>query len=197
MIFIHILFLLYIIACSTKSDEFETFHFNINRNLLSQAWIDSTLLFSFSPPKSWKAADTTTLNVIRSKMNDEYSFSPKNEFRMIQLFADSLKKNFCSISSIDFRTEMSSSDSLIQFFDQQIRGEFQASEINTAKVMLDRFKGLQYRIILPDRILFKLIFINARPKIIQVDYAIARSTYYETIESVESSLGSIYELRKE
>ncbi|RQV97722.1 hypothetical protein EH221_03555 [bacterium] len=193
-IIFQIVSLLIIFACSTQSDEFETFHFNINRNLLSQAWTDSTTYFSFCHPKGWHSADSLTLHTIRSRMKNEYKLQ---NFKLVQLFSDSLNTDFCSVSRVDLRNEMSNADSIVQFFNQQITKKFDGSEINHAKIKIDDYQALQYRIITPDRVLFKLIFINTHPEIIQLDYAIARSTYQEIIESVESSIGSIHDSRKE
>jgi len=191
--FLNILFFSSIFLCSCKNSQenFELLYFNVNSNLLNPVFADSAHGFSFCPPKGWNAVVPETLDRVREKMKKEGTFPGCGPYDVIQIFSDSVKMNFCILSTCTFPPSKSRLQEKIAFIDEQMREKFSQYPIHPGKIRLGSWKVLQYRILTEHQVLFKLFFLDLSNQWIQLDYAIARSVYNQKIESVESSLGSV------
>lgn len=184
-------------SCQNSHENFEQLYFNVNANLLNPVFLDSSYGFSFSPPRGWNAVTPEILDKIKQKIKKEVPFPGGAPYHIIQVFSDSLHMNFCILSACTFPPKISLLKEKISLIDQQVREKFSKYPLQQGKIRLDRWKVLQYRILTEHQVLFKLFFLDLSNQWVQLDYAIARSSYSQTIESIESSLGSIHSTKRE
>lgn len=198
-IFLNILFFssIFFDSCRNTQQNFKKLYFNVKADLLNPVFTDSVHGFSFCPPKGWNAVVPETLDKVKQRMEKEMVFRGSSPFNVIQIFSDSTQTNFCVLSIFTFPHEKFALHDKISFIDQQIRERFSQHPIQQGRIILDQWRVLQYRIITAHQVLFKLFFLDSSNQWIQLDYATARSSYYPTIESIESSLGSVRFAKRE
>jgi hypothetical protein len=73
---------------------------------------------------------------------------------------------------------------------------FKTKNINQGKFKINGIKTIQYIITAQEIVLIKLIF-NIKGFYYQLDYIIPLSNYEEKLRSIESSIGSIFEIKED
>ncbi len=179
--------LLCVVSCSGQSDAEDAFlpaEFDTRQDLLSgQVLIDST--FFMQAPLAWADLDTGSFNVVREAIsNDTAAFFTLEPIRIMSSPAGAS----CIISKI--ADNLSVFESLNEDFKGKLKLTSQSENVTKGSFSVGGVRVVQYRVITPDLIAFKL-FCLVDTGYYQIDYLLPAGLYEGEIRKVESSIGSI------
>lgn len=180
------------LGCSeTKTTNTDDIFFAVDRTLLNPAYIDSTLGISFCPPKGWNPLQDSTLKAARSRLENSTTNDDSLSFQLIQFFTNLEKSAFCSLTEVGSADSSETLISIAETYKTSLKSKFPNLEIRQGSFTTRGLNVVQFLIQLEEKILFKLIALLPNKKIVQLDYAIARTIYPNFIKHIESSIGSI------
>lgn len=182
-----LLALLCVISCSGQSDAEDAFlpaEFEVRQDLLSdRLLIDST--FFMQAPLTWADIDTGSFNVVREAIsNDTAAFFVLDPIRILS----SPGGASCIISKV--ADNLSVFEALNEDFKGRLKLTSQSEDVTKGSFSVGGVKVVQYRVITPDIIAFKL-FCLIDTTYYQIDYLLPAGIYQDEIRKVESSIGSI------
>ena len=183
-------------SCQTSPDrlEFESMYFRVNDDYIDKTVQDTLLSIEYAPPKGWIQIDSLTLHALKARMNvSEYRHST---YSLRTMYTDSLKKHLFILGELQVPDSLKNVKDVHQIVDSAIHDKFQNIEIGKGTFLVNGVKTIQYRMIWPDRINYKLFLFPERNRITQIDFAIAQPVSQELTEQIESSIGSIKGLQE-
>ncbi|MFC2088205.1 hypothetical protein ACFLSX_01260 [Calditrichota bacterium] len=177
-----------------RKEEHADVIFNIDSTLLGPRYENLQLKFAFYPPKDCHPLSDGLLIKIRTRLDSIAESSDSIRFQLIQIFVDSTNQFSCSVSRIIHTISDSNSKDSTSNYLRFLKDKFATATIQKGTYKLNDFEINQYLLITEQKVIFKLTFASPGNKIIQLDYAIARSIYPDFIRHIESSIGSISKL---
>jgi hypothetical protein len=182
-----LLALLFVVSCSGQSDAEDDFlpaGFDVQQDLLSeQMLIDST--FFIRAPLTWADIDTAAFSTVRKAIRqDTAAFFDLEPIRILS----SPDGASCIISRVV--CDPFGFYSLNEDFKQSLELSSQSENVVRGSFSVNDIKVVQYRVVTPDVIAFKL-FCLVDTRYYQIDYLLPADIYQNEIRKVESSVGSI------
>ena len=182
-----ILALLQAVSCSGEADGEDTFlpaEFEVRQDLLSAPTvIDSA--FAIQTPSGWADIEANAFDIVREAIaGDTASFFALEPLRVVSSPAGAS----LIISKLGHRRHVF--DLLGEDFEQRLKVTSRSDDVVRGTFSVDDAKVVQYRIITPDVIAFKLFCLIAG-NYYQIDYLLPTGVYRDEIRKVESSIGSI------
>jgi len=180
------IFYLLIMACSQQAQpEYQAIDFTVNEAVLGTSYLSESIPFNLRYPMDVQAVDSTDFLTIRESVN-----SDTNAYFMMKLLdiKRSTSGSVVTISIIDRLEEKSKI--LDDQYMEQLKTTFNTNSVIRNKVLINNIPSIQFIVTAEDYINIKL-FLLFEPNIFQIDYFIPSGQYYELLEQVESSIGSI------
>lgn len=169
-------------------------YFHVDNALLGDCQQDSSLYIEYTPPKGWIETDSQTLLALKEKMNvSEYKHST---YSLKTMYTDSLRKHLFILGELILPDSLRQIELVHEIVDQAIHDKFQDIEIGKGSFLVNGIKTIQYRMIWPERINYKLFMFPHKNCITQIDFAIAQPVSQGLTEQIESSIGSIKGLQE-
>jgi hypothetical protein len=179
--------LLQIVSCSGEADGEDSFlpaEFEVRQALLSApVVIDSA--FVIQAPSGWADLDTAAFNIVREAVAGDTAAFFTLELLRVMSSPDGAS---CVISK--FMHDPRVFDLLNESFEQRLKFTSQSDDVVRGTFSVNGVKVVQYRIITPEVIAFKL-FCLIEDTYYEIDYLLPKNAYREEIRKVESSIGSI------
>ena len=189
-----IVLLLSTISCSSNNkidNGFTEISFNVDENLLSNTPEMIENIFQIKFPADFNKIDDINFQAIKTAID-----SDTTSFFQMSLIA--VYKSLSGSTSI--LSKILSDKNVINEIDSTyynvVVDNFKTKNINQGKFKINGIKTIQYIITAQEIVLIKLIF-NIKGFYYQLDYIIPLSNYEEKLRSIESSIGSIFEIKED
>ncbi|MBN1155501.1 hypothetical protein JXB12_11335 [candidate division KSB1 bacterium] len=185
---------LFIANCSRSSkddDRYETLSFEVQSDLLSETFIDSTLGIQFAPPRDWKRIDSTLMSQLNDRLTLSENDSSAYAVTVREMFLDSVHTSLCAISTYERIDSTISFDDFINEFVEVAHINHASTIKKEGRSVINQLKF--YQIIVMDKKTVNLKFVGKHhaPYPFQIDYIVPVNVYPNVIRSIESSIGSI------
>ena len=184
--------LISIISCSEKiGKETKSISFNINSSLLGPIYKESQ--FSFQPPKNCTPISSDLFTQLQKNISENMHFS---DFKVIpkEIFANQDSSFFCNFSKV---IATKKTPNKVKIFYQSILEKYSNTKIDTASFKYNDFMFNQIIVSSHKNILIELIINSKNQEIFIIDYLIPNKIYPQKIRAIESSIGSIQNIKKE
>ena len=189
-----IVLLLSTISCSPDNkinDGFTEVVFNVDSNLLSKTPVTIENIFQITYPSDFNKIDDINFQKIKTVIeSDTASF-----FRLSPLTVYKSSSGSTSILS-KIISEENVFNKIDTTYYNLLANNFEIKKVNQGKIIINGIKTIQYIITTQEIVLIKLIFI-LKGFYYQLDYIIPLSIYKENLRSIESSIGSIFEIKED
>jgi len=174
--------------------EFLPLQFNVDQNLLSAVYADSSLAFQFQPPQGWNKLGGNDLEQLKQRIH--LSISDTSIFRISpeQFFYEPVNKCLCALSSFTTFPEGMRFDSFIRDFQKAFEASLTTQSVKQGYFQLDEFLVYQLLIMDEKNVSFKLICQGKTAQPFEIDYIVPMTVYESLLKSVESSIGSLKSL---
>jgi len=173
------------------SDEYEQLSFNINNELLSDVFIDSTLDLQFSPPLGWKRLDKSIISQLKNQLKLTISDLPHYQLTPKEIFFNDENNALCAISVYLNVPDTASFKDFRQAYKRFVLDNFSET---LKKNDLSRINNLNfYQMVIMDQkvVNFKFFGKNNSKHPYQIDYIIPNDEYSDLMKSIESSIGTL------
>ena len=184
--------ILLVLTCSpTAEPDYLPVEFSVNADLLGESFYSHLLSFSIDYPLEVQVVDSA------EKLNFQESIrADTNAYFKIDLLDmnHSSRGMVITVSIIDSIETVSKI--LNDHYLEQLKTTFNTQAIKRNQVSINNIHTVQFIVTSEEYINIKL-FMLLKPSIIQVDYFIPDHQYYELLEQIESSIGSISHKKKE
>ena len=182
------------ISCSNSiklTDDFNEVVFNVDENLLADTPVMIDNNFRIKYPLDFNEIDGINFQTIKTTIDSD----TKSFFQMSLLVANNSLKGSSSILS-KILSEKNVFNELDSNYYNLLVDNFGTKNVNKGKIKINGIKTIQYIITTPEFVLIKLIF-YLKGFYYQLDYIIPFSIYEENLRSIESSIGSIFEIKED
>lgn len=160
--------------------------FEVNEKFLGESYLDSLSNITLRIPVGWKDSDDSSDNTLQSKMSLLRQNSNSKKF-----YLDSLQKASLIISYIDQPENL---DLIFTNPDSVYNTTKNWMSITKSQFVLNGLETFQFLLQNQNVVNFKLL-VRGRNTTLQVDYIVDRASYIQEIKKIESSIGSIEQLR--
>jgi hypothetical protein len=189
-----IILLLSSISCSSDNkidDGFTEIVFNVDENLLSNTPEMIENIFQVKFPVDFNKIDDINFQAIKTAID-----SDTTSFFQLSLLA--VYKSLSGSSSILSKiiSDKNVFNEIDSTYYNMVVDNFRTKNINQGKIKINGIKTVQYIITAQEVVLIKLI-INVKGFYYQLDYIIPLSKYEEKLRGIESSIGSIFEIKED
>ncbi len=189
-----IVLLLSTISCSSNNkidNGFTEIVFNVDTNLLSNTPEMIENIFQIRFPVDFNKIDDINFQAIKTAID-----SDTTSFFQLSLLA--VYKSLIGSSSIlsKILSDKNVFNEIDSTYYNMVVDNFKTKNINQGKFKINGIKTIQYIITAQEIVLIKLIF-NIKGFYYQLDYIIPLSNYEEKLRSIESSIGSIFEIKED
>jgi hypothetical protein len=182
-----LLALLQVVSCSGEAGGENSFlpaEFEVRQDLLSPPTVVDSA-FVIQAPSAWADIDAEAFNIVSQTISaDTAAFFALEPLRVMS----SPNGASCIISKVG--GDLNVFDVLNQDFERRLKLSSQSEDVVRGTFSVNGIKVVQYRIITPGVIAFKL-FCLVGGGYYQIDYLMPTGVYREEIHKVESSIGSI------
>jgi hypothetical protein len=189
-----IILLLSSISCSSDNkidDGFTEIAFNVDENLLSNTPEMIENIFQVKFPVDFNKIDDINFQAIKTAID-----SDTTSFFQLSLLA--VYKSLSGSSSILSKiiSDKNVFNEIDSTYYNMVVDNFRTKNINQGKIKINGIKTVQYIITAQEVVLIKLL-INVKGFYYQLDYIIPLSKYEEKLRGIESSIGSIFEIKED
>ena len=191
---LNIVLLLSTISCGSDNrinDGFTEILFNVDKNLLSKTPTTVENIFQITYPLDFNKIDDNNFQKIKTSIDSDSS----SFFQISLLTVYNSLSGYSSILS-KIISEKNVFNELDSNYYNLLVDNFRTKNVNKGKIKINGIKTIQYIITTPEIVLIKLIF-NLKGFYYQLDYIIPLSIYEENLRSIESSIGSIFEIKED
>ncbi len=189
-----IVLLLSTISCSSDNnihDGFTEIAFNVDTSLLSNTPEMIENIFQIKFPVDFNKIDDINFQAIKTVIDsDTTSFFPLS---LLAVYKSSSGSSSILSKILSDKNVFNEIDST---YYNMVVDNFKTKNINQGKFKINGIKTIQYIITAQEIVLIKLIF-NIKGFYYQLDYIIPLSNYEEKLRSIESSIGSIFEIKED
>ena len=189
-----IVLLLSTISCSSNNkidNGFTEISFNVDENLLSNTPEMIENIFQIKFPVDFNKIDDINFQAIKTAIDsDTTSFFQMSLIAVYKSLSGSTSILSKILSDKNVFNEIDST------YYNVVVDNFKTKNINQGKFKINGIKTIQYIITAQEIVLIKLIF-NIKGFYYQLDYIIPLSNYEEKLRSIESSIGSIFEIKED
>jgi len=189
-----IILLLSTISCSSNNkidNGFTEISFNVDENLLSNTPEMIENIFQIKFPVDFNKIDDINFQAIKTAIDsDTTSFFQMSLIAVYKSLSGSTSILSKILSDKNVFNEIDST------YYNVVVDNFKTKNINQGKFKINGIKTIQYIITAQEIVLIKLIF-NIKGFYYQLDYIIPLSNYEEKLRSIESSIGSIFEIKED
>ncbi len=189
-----IVLLLSTISCSSNNkidNGFTEISFNVDENLLSNTPEMIENIFQIKFPVDFNKIDDINFQAIKTAIDsDTTSFFQMSLIAVYKSLSGSTSILSKIISDKNVFNEIDST------YYNMVIDNFNTKNINQGNFKINGIKTIQYIITAQEIVLIKLIF-NIKGFYYQLDYIIPLSNYEEKLRSIESSIGSIFEIKED
>jgi len=185
--------LLALAGCDRKNAENqpEELAFTVRQELLAPAIVDSTLGFSWAPPRGWQPLPAEQRDQIAAAVQKTQNQQDMLTARPIYIFIDRDRQLFCTVSQF---LRLGMDDSMIARVQKGIVHKFPQAEIRQGVFRLHGLTIHQSRIVTGGRIIYKFFIVQQNHPSCLLDYIIPHDDYEKNLQSIESSIGSLQPL---
>ena len=191
---------LWVIACSQRSEpetssdkkQMNQMAFEVQRERLGDSLGSQRCGVSMFAPRDWKPLAPEMLEQMRSRIaaltHDTAAFRLQPEY----VFAKQQTGVSLTLSRVLFRdTTLSGSVRLQHYTASLLAANPDTNTVKTAAFLKGDIPITQVFLRHEQQIAYKLLFLNARNEILQLDYVLPLQVFEAEIKAVESSIGSI------
>lgn len=182
-----LLIFLFIWNCEKPdAEKVKELSFRVNKNLVGEPYRNELLGFSFCPPKSCESISKDILKQAGSAMLDS-SQSDSCHYELLCAALNVQEQFICLVTGID---NLCTENDMKNYLDA-IKLKMSQYDIRPSVFYYNGFKIQQILIMMPEKIIFKLIVPQSEKKSFQIDYIIPEVYYKKNLEAIESSIGSL------
>jgi hypothetical protein len=182
--------LLFLGACEKqRTDQVPELSFRVNQNILGESFRNEQFGFAFCPPQNCQSLSKESLTEAGKKLLD-FTQADSFHFELVYAALNPQEQFVCMVTGIEnLRTEMD----MKKYLDA-IKLKMGQYDIRPSIFNYQGFKVQQVLIMMPDKIIFKLIIPQPEKKSFQIDYIVPQVYYKNNLEAIESSIGSLTKL---
>lgn len=185
-------FIIFIVFASCSGEKKEAakapqaISISVDSTLVEEIYQNDDLGFSFHPPSGWKRVDDSTLNLIRSEVEEGLSEMAFADINMYAVFLNKLEKCLAGVFEVGIN-----GNKKIEEYKDLFKAVEEPKGQRIAEYMKDRIHILQFVIPKNKSLNYKLVFESPKDKLIQVDYFVPKNIYKTKSKAIESSIASI------
>jgi hypothetical protein len=186
------------LACtqhSPKPPGLPNIQFAVDSSLIGARITDTTLGFSFAPPRAWDPLPGKSLTEAQREAAERSEVvvtkKPTAAPELLKAWNHPATGSVVVMTSfMNFDTRDTSGT--IQEFEKYYRGLSPNADIRSTVFSTKTFKVHQLMVVDDQRVNFKMVFSNPRlKKPIQFDFVVPRGSYPELVKTIESVAGSV------
>ncbi len=184
--------ILSVLSCSPKADpDYLPVEFSVNADVLGESFSYSLLSFSLNYPRDVQPVDSAAFLNFQESVKADTNGYFKIELLDMKQSTQGTAVTISKIDSNEILTKILNDNYL-----EQLKATFDTQAIIRNTVSINNIPTVQFIVTSKDYIIIKL-FLLFEPNFIQVDYFIPSHQYYELLDQIESSMGSISHKSKE
>ena len=184
--------ILLVLACSpTAEPDYLPVEFSVNADLLGESFYSPLLSFSIDYPLEVQVVDSAEILNLQESIQADTNAYFKIDLLDMKHSSRGMVITVSIIDSIETVSKI-----LNDHYLEQLKTTFNTRAIIRNQVSINKIHAVQFIVTAEDYVNIKL-FMLFEPRIIQVDYFIPGHQYYELLEQIESSIGSISHKKKE
>ena len=169
-------------ACeSVEHKKEDTIFFNQDLELLSAPDSINDAKIVIAPPKNWKIPDSSLISTISSKLDQVRDSSINYRYSLLKIFLDSTSSSILSVGLIEQNQSKASVAVNKTEYVSMVEKSFLSKNVKRGFFVKDNIEIVQFLIQEVDFITFKLIFLNHRNNIVQIDYILNSKKYLDLI----------------
>ncbi len=183
--------ILFVSSCNNQEVEpKDSIKFNLDSALINESDTLSVVNIFIASPKNWLSTDEQLMEKISSKLGQVIDSNFAYKYKLMKIYFDSTSASLLTIGIIS-QDKYKNTDSLINDYASLIETKFSGSNIKKGFYRKDNIDITQLLIQEKETITFKLLFINNRKNLVQVDYILDSKNYLDLVKKAESSIASI------
>ncbi len=183
---------LFVLSCSpTAEPDYLPVDFSVNADLLGESFYSHLLSFSIDYPLEVQVVDSAEILNLQESIQADTNAYFKIDLLDMKHSSRGMVITVSIIDSIETVSKI-----LNDHYLEQLKTTFNTRAIIRNQVSINKIHAVQFIVTAEDYVNIKL-FMLFEPRIIQVDYFIPGHQYYELLEQIESSIGSISQKKKE
>ena len=176
----------FLLSCSQEPEpDYLPVNFTVNTQMLGASYNSQLVPFGIDYPRAVQVVDPTELLNLRESIQADTNAYFKIELLDLKRSTSGMVVTVSSIDSLETVSKILDDNYL-----EQLKTTFSTQSVIRNKVSINNISTVQFIVTSEDYVNIKL-FLIFEPSIFQVDYFIRSDQYYELLEQIESSIGSI------